>query len=76
MPMQVEALASKRTVNDLLRDVIINSLGILTGLVFRDFIISITTYLNPLVKTEEIIFTFFIFMVVLLVTIVLCIAWN
>jgi hypothetical protein len=76
MPVQAEILASKRTVNDLLRDVIINSLGILTGLVFRDFIMSITTFLNPLVKIEEIVFTFFIFMVVLLVTIVLCIAWN
>lgn len=76
MPMQVEALAAKRTVNDLLRDTIINSMAILTGLVLRDFIISITTYINPLVKLEEVVFTFFLLMVILLITIVLCIAWN
>jgi hypothetical protein len=75
MPLLVESVAAKKTVNDLLRDVIINSLAILTGLVFRDFIVAITSYLNPNVKMEQIIFTFFIFMVVLLVTIVLCIAW-
>jgi hypothetical protein len=76
MGVQVESILPKKTVNDLLRETLIGSMAILTGLCLRDFLIAITTHLNPDVKVENLIFTFFVFMVVLLITIILCIAWN
>lgn len=71
-----ESILAQQTVDQLLREVLITSMGILTGLTFRDFILSITSYLNPEVKREQIVYTLFIFMVVLFATIVMTIVWN
>ena len=76
MPLLVESIAAKQTVNDLLRETIITSMAILTGMTFRDFILGITSYLNPDVKQEKLVFTLFIFMVVLFITVVMTIVWN
>lgn len=76
MPLLVESIAQKQTVNDLLREILINSLGILAGLTLRDFILSITSYMNPDVGREKIVFNLFIFMVCLFLTIVVCLSWT
>lgn len=76
MPLQVESLAPKKEVNDLLRDVTINSCAVITGLLFRDCLLSITAILNPTVPKNKITFNVFLFAVVLLITIVLCISWR
>ncbi len=76
MPLLIESIAANQTVNDLLRETIITSMGILAGLTFRDFILGLTSYLNPGVEPEQLVFTLFIFMVVLFITVVMTIVWN
>lgn len=75
MPVLVESIAQKQTVNDLLRDVIINSFGILTGLQFRELLIAASLYFAPGTQRGDLVFNLFVALLVFLITIVLVIVW-
>lgn len=75
MPVLVEAIGCKQTVNDLLRDVLINAFAIVTGLCLRDFIISTSLYLAPEAKKESIVFNLFITLLMLFITVLLVVVW-
>lgn len=76
MPLLIESIVARQDVTSLLRDTIINSFGILLGMCFRDFIMDLTEYLNPGVKTSALIFSLFILLLVLFITLVIIICWT
>jgi hypothetical protein len=75
MPLLVESVTEKRSVNNLLRDVIITSFGILTGLTFRELLVSATLFFAPGTQRDGVVFNLFITLIVLLITVVLVITW-
>jgi hypothetical protein len=76
MPLLIESIASRQTICDLLREIIISSMSILVGLVLKELIIDITSYLNPDTKPTKLIFGVFVFLVVLFITITLVLIWK
>jgi hypothetical protein len=75
MPVLVESIGQKQSVNDLLRDVIINSFGILTGLQFRELLIAASLYFSPGTSRGGLIFNLFVALLIFLITVVLVIIW-
>jgi len=60
----------------LLRETIISSFGILLGMCFRDFLMDLTAFLNPDVKSTSLIFSLFVVLVVLFMTLVIIVCWT
>jgi len=76
MPLLVEEVAQKHTVNDVLRDVMITSFAFVTALQLRELIVSASLFLAPGTKRDQIIFNLFVALVLFLITIVMVIVWT
>jgi len=76
MPLLIEAVGQKQTVNDVLRDVIITAFALVTGLQFRELIVSASTYLSPNTKRDQILFNLFLTLLLFLITVVMVVVWQ
>ena len=76
MPLQIEQIAATVTVSNALRDIILTALSFLAALSLREFLITATVAATPPGTKEALVFTAFIAMIVLLLTLVLAVVWT
>ena len=75
MPLLVATLSDDVSVNNLLRAVVTGSLSFLSALSLREVLVAATAAMTPPGTKESLVFTVFIALVVLLLTIVVTVVW-
>ena len=74
MPLVIERPVTSQTTSELLTDVMLTSLAMLTALQFREFVVLVVDIVKPPGTAARITFTAFVALLILLLTVVLTIA--
>ena len=76
MPLLIESVGQRQTINNVLRDVIITAFAFVSGLQLRDLIISSSLFLSPQTKRDQILFNLFLTLLLFLITVVMVVVWQ
>ena len=76
MPLLVERSVVSQTTSELLKDVTLTSLAMLSALTFRELVVLVVETVQPPGTSARIVFTAFVALLVMLLTVVLTIALS